>query len=257
MKTAIRLDDISTYMNLEKFEKVRKILMENKIAPLIGVIPFSPEGDVVQGEARMDYMAYIHGLRSEGWVCALHGCNHVYTTSEMGIFPLNDFSEFAGVPYKEQLSKIRRGKEQLESLGIITDIFMAPAHTFDRNTIRALKKCGITKITDGFGSKPYKFAGMVFYPIARRRKDCISMKPGYTTMVLHTETMTDEEIEQFGEMIRENRSHFINYSEFLQVKPWRRNQFDKMREYIEAWCKFKLVKIKVQRREKAEAKKNA
>ena len=64
--------------------------------------------------------------------------------------PLNDFSEFAGLGFEQQFAMLEKGKAILESHGIKTDIFMAPAHSYDRNTLNALQKLGFTKMTDGF-----------------------------------------------------------------------------------------------------------
>ena len=68
-------------------------------------------------------------LQKEGWTIAQHGYTHVYTTDEAGLFPLNKFSEFAGVEYSEQYEAVRLGQNILKEHGIETDLFMAPAHS--------------------------------------------------------------------------------------------------------------------------------
>ncbi len=73
---------------------------------------------------------------------AMHGYQHIYGTSKGGIFPLNHFSEFAGEPLEEQRKKIAAGRQILENHGVHTDIFMAPGHSYDRNTLTALMENG-------------------------------------------------------------------------------------------------------------------
>ena len=89
------------------------------------------------------WAAYLRALKDDGWVIALHGFNHLYTTDKKGLFPLNNFSEFAGVEYFTQLNMIKKGLERLKEWGIETDIFMAPGHTYDMNTLKALLASGI------------------------------------------------------------------------------------------------------------------
>ena len=86
---------------------------------------------------------------------AMHGLNHLYTTKKAGLFPIGGKSEFAGLSFEKQKKMIGEGKHLLKDRGIITDIFMAPSHSFDKNTLKALKDNGFTKITDGFGAIPF------------------------------------------------------------------------------------------------------
>ena len=74
------------------------------------------------------------------------------------------FSEFAGLPYKEQYERIRRGKEIMNSKGLYTDIWMAPGHSFDQNTLKALKDSGFRYLTDGTALYPFKRNDLVFVP---------------------------------------------------------------------------------------------
>ena len=50
--------------------------------------------------------------------------------------------------------------------------FFAPNHTFDKNTLLALRKCGINEVIDGYGLMPYEenkinFIPQLFYKIYR------------------------------------------------------------------------------------------
>ena len=89
---------------------------------------------------------YLHTLQSEGWCIAQHGCTHIYNTHKKGCFPLNALSEYAGNSYENQYASLEKGQKILKEHEIHTDIFMAPAHSYDYNTLKALKKLGFTKI---------------------------------------------------------------------------------------------------------------
>lgn len=241
MKTAIRLDDITPDMNRKNFMKVKKILDEACIKPLIGVVPYSKDENLRCEKPREDFPRFVGELEQEGWIIALHGYNHVYTTSNKGIFPLNSFSEFAGVDADKQYVMIREGKLQLQEWGLTPKVFMAPGHSFDSNTLSALSKNGIFAVTDGFGKTPYIRSGVTFYPISRKRSECTSDKEGYSTYVLHTNTMTDMQIDQFGRMINDYRDHFIDYREYMSVEAQKRGMFGNISEYAQAYAKHVLV----------------
>ena len=208
MKATIRLDDITADMDWEKFNRMKTILDTYQIKPLIGVVPFNEDPNLKRQEKRNDFAQCLREWKQEGYSIALHGYKHIYINKKGGIFPLNDLSEYAGLPFEKQKRMIAKGKEQLEKMGIGTDIFMAPAHSFDKNTLKALKECGFSYVTDGFGKMPYRRVGLTFFPIAMKRTDCISEKEGYTTLVLHTNTMDDEEF-AFCEKMSLNTYYFF------------------------------------------------
>ena len=183
-------------------------------------------------------------LQSEGYVVALHGCYHVYTTNKMGLFPLNDFSEYAGVSYEKQNEMICKGKARLQEWGIETDIFMAPAHTYDKNTLKALIANGFKRMTDGFGIGPYIRYGLIFYPIAAKRSECFSDKEGYTTLVLHANMMEEKDFQKLEELLKENHEKFIPYSEYLKVDAKKRGMIGNFTEYITAMAKCMLVRLR-------------
>ena len=246
MKTAIRLDDITPDMDWVQYRKVEEILDRNNLRPLIGVVPFNSDDNLMRSEAALseeEYKSFLKGRLDAGWVAALHGYSHVYETKCHGLFPLNNFSEFAGVPFEEQKRRLAEGRARLLGLGIDTDIFMAPGQTFDRATLEALRENGIKRVTDGFGLVPYERQGLTFYPISKRRSDCTKAGAGYTTLVLHTNTMTDAEIEELGVTIEKHRDCFIDYSEYLKVAPVKRSALGCAVEYITAYAKYLAVKL--------------
>ncbi len=169
-KYIFRLDDISWDMNYENFKRIKQLFTDYGIKPIIGVIPKNEDPKLKKqsngkGITQNDFWEEIRILQKQfGWSIALHGYNHVYTTTEGGILNTNKRSEFAGVNYETQYKKIKEGKKILEKEGLTIDSFMAPAHSFDNNTIKALKNNGIDVITDGFTLYPYKFHDILLIP---------------------------------------------------------------------------------------------
>ncbi|MDE6972988.1 MAG: DUF2334 domain-containing protein [Lachnospiraceae bacterium] len=246
MKIAVRLDDITPDMDWEGFLRFKALLDRYQVKPLIGVIPQNRDENVKgSGNGRPgDFWAYIRKLQEEGWVVAMHGYEHVYTTQRGGLFPLNHFSEFAGLPYEKQRQMLEDGKKLLEDKGVFTDLFMAPAHSYDRNTLKALKDTGFKGITDGFGDFPYVYRGLTFYPISFRFSATLKKKKGYSTMVVHTGTNTEKEMEQYEGYFQRGDVTWISYGEYLNAKAAKRGILGRCREFLMAAGKFWLVKLK-------------
>lgn len=273
MKIAVRIDDITPNMNHEKFLRMKKLLDSHGIKPLIGIVPdnmdpmldFSDENaafvekvttnaagglaagvsDAVVPADEEGFGKYIRSLKEDGWIIALHGLNHVYTTSSGGMFPLNRDSEFASLPYEEQYEMLSYGVQLLEDkYKITTDIFMAPSHSYDKNTLKVLKELGFSAVTDGFGNYPYEYNGLYFYPISYNRKSVIknSKKDGYTTFVFHPNTMEDRDFEDLEKLL--DTCEFISYGDYMKVSAIHRNGLGRAAEYTKASFKRLLVKVK-------------
>lgn len=246
MKIAVRLDDITEDMDWEKFLRFKELLSEYGIKPLLGVIPENLD-DSIKGSDKgkpEDFWAYLKELSNEGYVLSQHGTYHIYTTTSGGLFPLNKQSEFAGKSYELQYGLLEEGKNILLEHGIETDIFMAPSHSYDRKTLKALKELGFTAITDGFGYAPYTYYGIDFYPISFKRGDTLkSTKEGYSTLVFHTNTMKDKDFESFERILRDNKEKFISYGDYLEAKKKDCTILHRISEYLMADIKRFMVRF--------------
>ena len=250
MKITVRLDDITPDMDWERFLKFKALLDRYQVKPLIGVVPDNRDENLVKKELSAEekklsegFWEYIKSLQEDGWVIAMHGFRHIYSTKKGGCFPLNNFSEFAGLPFARQQEMLTEGKEILREKGIETDIFMAPAHSYDKNTWKALRAAGFRALTDGFGEKPYRYAGLDFYPISFRFSATLKKKKGYSTMVVHTGTNTEKEMEQYEGYFQRGDVTWISYGEYLNVKAAKRGILGRCREFLMATGKFWLVKL--------------
>lgn len=246
MKISIRMDDITPDMDWAKFLRFKELCDLYQVKPLIGVVPDNHDEMLSIDEPRKDFWDYLIQLQKEGWMIAQHGCTHIYSTKKKGCFPLNALSEFAGRSYEEQYETLKKGRAILEKNNIHTDIFMAPAHSYDKNTLKALKKCGFNKITDGFGDKPYEWMGFTFYPISFRQSNSLnSTKEGCTTFVVHANTMNDKDFERYEKMFEQHKDRLISYSDYMKQASVKRGALGRMKEYIMAVSKYILVRIKV------------
>lgn len=246
MKIAVRLDDITPDMDWERFFRFKALLDKYQVKPLIGVVPDNRDPDLVKKgkPAPDDFWAYIKELEGQGWVIAMHGCRHVYTTDRPGLFPLNNFSEFAGLSYEKQKKLLAEGKRLLAEKGIDTELFMAPAHSYDKNTLRALKETGFTGLTDGFGTAPYRFFELDFYPISFVLRRTFQKKEGYSTMVVHTGTVSDQDLKRYEGYFQRQDVSWIAFEEYLRLPKKRRGLLGRWSEFCMAKGKYLMGRFR-------------
>lgn len=221
-KYVFRMDDISYDMDFDKFFRFKELLDKFRVKPLIGVIPanknhkFIEFGNQGKRKNEEEFWQIVKELNWEwGWVIALHGYDHVYLSRNTGLLKYQRKSEFAGVEVEEQYRKISEGKRLLEKKGLKISAFMAPAHTFDRNTLEVLKRNDLDVVTDGFGVYSYKKRGITFVPqlFARPRK----MPIGLYTFCFHTNTMDEKDFIEAERFLSRNWRDVISFEEAIKI----------------------------------------
>lgn len=209
-----RLDDITPAMKKEKFDELRELFDKKNIKPLLGVVPDNRDETLNICPEYDDFWYLIKELKANGWMVAQHGYTHVYCTQKSGILKANNFSELAGLSFSEQSEKIRKGKEILEEKGIFTDVFMAPGHTFDKNTLRALKVNGFKYVTDGYSKYPYFYEGLKFIPCMH---DTPRKTKGIITVSIHLNHISEKALGSILEFIEKNQESIIDFDEALNI----------------------------------------
>jgi peptidoglycan/xylan/chitin deacetylase (PgdA/CDA1 family) len=150
----LRFDDICPTMNWEIWEQIEQTLVEHEISPIVAIVPDNQDPGLQVAPHLPDFWQRVRRWRDRRWTIGLHGYQHRYVTDDPGIVGFTDRSEFAGLAFEEQRTKLERGAAILEREGVTAGIWVAPAHSFDRTTIAALKSVGIFSISDGFSLFP-------------------------------------------------------------------------------------------------------
>lgn len=162
----IRLDDASEYMDMVKWTKIESLLDYYNIKPIVGIIPNNQDKGLI-GDYKKDLKFWnrAKSWQSSEWTIALHGYNHVCSIINGGINPVNMRSEFAGINLEDQKKKISDGIKIFKKHELDARVFFAPAHTFDINTIEALKtESDIRIISDTIANDIYKMWEFYFIP---------------------------------------------------------------------------------------------
>lgn len=196
-------------MNWKQWGKAKELLDRKGLVALLGVVPDCQDPDLMIEEAREDFWDYIRTLQRQGFTIAMHGYQHIFECGH---------SEFAGLPYEKQLFKIKEGKRILKDHGIETDVFFAPAHNFDDNTLRALSECGFKFVSDGMSKKPYSRFGITLLPCRSGGIPRIKKNSSYETAVVHThEWVRDDKKSDwllFNNLIENHYASIVTFTEY-------------------------------------------
>lgn len=203
----LRLDDASDYMDIEKWMRMERLLDKYQIKPIFGIIPKNGDESLVSKyQQNPEFWSLMHSWIDKGWIPAMHGYEHRYVTEDGGINPVNKRSEFAGLSYEEQAEKIRKGYQLLVEHDISPEIFFAPSHTFDENTLKAIKsETPIRIISDTVAWDVYKEGEFWFIPQQSGSVRKLLFKT--VTFCYHPNTMSDKAYEELESFISKN--HFI------------------------------------------------
>lgn len=222
----IRLDDACPTMDKERWGRIEEILDRYGIKPMVGIVPECKDELLMIDEADPVFWTKAQKWQAKGWAIALHGYDHCYISDKgmEGLNPLWERSEFAGLPLDKQREKMRMGVEVLKSHGLTPKYFFAPSHTFDENTLIALRdESEIRIISDTVATKPYRIEDFTIIPQVGGH--CTKMPlSGVWTFCLHPNLMKEENFVQTENFIKKYRGSFVGFDELnlegLGSKDW-------------------------------------
>lgn len=223
----LRLDDASDYMDLEKWSRMENLLDKYGIKPIFGIIPKNADESLVSKyERNPDFWSLMHSWIEKGWTPAMHGYEHRYVTKEGGLNPVNRRSEFAGLPYEEQAEKIRKGYKILVEHEIKPEIFFAPSHTFDENTLKAIKaETPIRIISDTVAWDIFKEGD--FWYIPQQSGSVRKLPFKIVTFCYHPNTMSENGFTELESFIQQNRNSFVLASK-IELKNRKKNAVERL-----------------------------
>lgn len=238
----IRLDDACPTMDSKKWQIVETLLDKYNVKPMVGVIPHNEDPKQLIAPIDENFWYKVQEWEKKGWAIALHGYNHCYTSDEglKGLNPLWKRSEFAGLPIEKQSEKIRKGVAILKEHGINPKYFFAPSHTYDDNTLRALKKeSDIRIISDTIGLHPYKQVDFFFIPILGG-KCSKRVLPGEWTFCLHPSTMKENDFKNLDLFLSSYSKRFISFDDLNLEEAGSKGLLSKAL----SWSYFKYRKLR-------------
>ena len=214
-KLILRLDDACPKRDIEKWNRIEALLDAYGVKPLVGVIPHCKDPSFDKYPEDLDFWnKRVQNWKKKGWVLAMHGYEHVFHTKDTGINPVNNYSEFAGLSIDVQRDKIRKAINILKTHNIEPQVFFAPAHSFDKNTLEALKKeSSIRVISDVPANKSFSRYGMTFVPQQSGKVRALPF--AVQTFCYHPNNMNED---AFIELESFLKSHVFSEFPLKQVK---------------------------------------
>lgn len=212
-----RLDDACPWMDHARWASLEALFDRFQIKPIVGVVPCCADPDLRVAPEDPGFWDRVRGWQSKGWSIGLHGYDHVFTGRNRGLVPLNDYTEFSGRPEKEQRDKIRLAWAELIAQGLFPQVWVAPAHTFDKTTLLCLQEeTPIRVISDGLSSRPFQRYGMTWVPQQMWRTR--TAPPGVWTICLHPNEMDQEALLEVEGFLRASGPQVVSISTIGAVK---------------------------------------
>ncbi|HEY6249806.1 MAG TPA: DUF2334 domain-containing protein [Candidatus Angelobacter sp.] len=238
----VRFDDICSTMNWPIWEQIEEALLGAGTKPILAIVPDNQDPKLKAAESNIEFWNRVRVWQARGWSIGLHGYQHLHATRDGGILKLNRWSEFSGLSFEEQRSKLQRARDLLEHEGVHPELWIAPGHSFDANTLRALDEIGIRYLSDGYSLYPYRDStGMTWVP--QQLWHFRRMPFGIWTVCLHLNSWSEADVgrfrsnlQEFGAGLTDWRSVISHYvgrrrspMDYVFAKAYRAEQWTRVR----------------------------
>ena len=201
-KYLFRLDDACEQMNLSKWQSIEAIFNKYEIKPIVAVIPENKDQNLIHQDRIPDFWNLVRNWEKNGWTIGMHGYQHVFhkISKSQSIIPYYDRSEFSGLSLEIQKNKIKQCLNIFLSNKINPTVWVAPAHSFDAVTLKAIsEETDIKIISDAISLYPFCRDGLYFIP---QQLWNIKWKLfGIWTVCLHPNNMSEQDIKDLDQKL--------------------------------------------------------
>lgn len=209
----VRFDDVCPTMDWDSWNKVERALVLNDIKPIMAVVPDNRDENLIAGEENKKFWSKVKSWQKMGWSIAIHGYQHLYETNDSGLLGLNKYSEFSGLAYEQQTKKLHEAIKIFNFHNVEPELWVAPAHSFDKVTVQALKDLNIEIISDGFFKKPVRHMNMVWIP--QQLWKFRDLKSGIWTVCFHINGMKKNELDRICSDLYQYKKRIISLNEVI------------------------------------------
>jgi len=212
----LRFDDICPTVNWDIWNRIEELLIDFDIKPIISIIPDNRNKALIVSLPGENFWERAQSWQNRGWTLGMHGYQHCYLTRKAGLYGRSAISEFAGLPYEVQEIKIQNAVRIFNEHGLRPEVWVAPAHSFDVNTIDILLRMGVRIINDGYALYPYADErGMVWIPQQMGRFRRVPI--GIWTICFHFNHWNDDDVEGFRADLQRFREHILSVGDVLPL----------------------------------------
>jgi len=188
----LRIDDLCPTVSAQRWQQFQSLIEEFRLHPILAVVPDNQDPELQVSPPDPAFWDCMRALEAAGAAIGLHGYQHLCASRGRSLVDLHRTSEFAGVPAQTQRAWIGEGIRILRGHGLDPNIWVAPRHGFDRNTLAALREEGILLLSDGFSRVPFLRCGLTWIP--QQLWAPVEKERGLWTVCVHPNTAGYAEI---------------------------------------------------------------
>lgn len=203
-------------MNWGVWAQVEKALLEFQVNPILAVVPDNQDKVLNVCDANKNFWNEVRTWQQRGWTIGVHGYQHRFVTRDAGIVGINEFSEFSGLAYEEQSYNLRCALEIFEREGVKPEVWIAPGHSFDKTTVKALRFSGIKYISDGLYLFPWLDPlGVLWVP--QQFWKFRWMPLGVWTVCQHFNSWTANDISKLRSDLKRFRPRIVDFRDVVNL----------------------------------------
>ena len=210
----LRFDGLCPTMSRAHWARFQTLIDEFCIRPILSVIPDNRDYRLNVESPDPDFWSRMRSMEAAGSVIALHGYRHICDSDSRGLIPLHRRTEFAGISESTQREWIQRGLQILRNQGLNPRLWVAPRHGFDRNTLRALQKEGISYLSDGFARVPFTREGITWIP--QQLWKPVNKNRGVWTICIHSNIAGNWLVDRLRVFLSDHASQFTSFDRLVE-----------------------------------------
>ncbi|MGD0480810.1 MAG: DUF2334 domain-containing protein [Terracidiphilus sp.] len=209
----LRIDDLCPTVSAQRWRQFQSLIEEFRLHPILAVVPDNQDPELQVSAPDPAFWDCMRALEAAGAAIGLHGYQHLCVSRGRSLVDLHRISEFAGVPAATQQAWIGEGVRILRGHGLDPNIWVAPRHGFDRNTLFALREEGILHLSDGFARLPFLQSGFTWIP--QQLWAPVEKDRGLWTVCVHPNTARDAEIAALRSFLAVHAGQFTSLDRVL------------------------------------------
>jgi predicted deacetylase len=217
----LRFDDLCPTMARERWRQFLDVIEEFRIRPILAVIPDNQDPSMELAPYDPAFWDEMQAMEVAGATIAVHGYRHVCASCGESLLGIHRRSEFAGVDAETQREWIRKGIGILRERGLNPQLWIAPRHGFDANTLTALHDEEMEYISDGFARIPFHRDSVMWIP--QQLWSPVSKAEGLWTICIHPCSARASEVDRLRWFLKEHWPQFTSFDhvalEFREQAP--------------------------------------
>jgi hypothetical protein len=246
----LRFDDLCPTMDAARWRRFAPLLTRFRIRPILAVVPDNQDpalrldqsGHLPDHPSNDAFWDEMRAMQTAGATIGLHGYQHLCFAEGRGLVPLHRETEFAGAPLESQRDWIRAGLEILADHRLTPQIWVAPRHGFDRQTLKVLRNEGISLISDGFARTPFRQCEVTWIP--QQLWEPVEKGTGLWTICLHANTATDVSVRNLEVFLERFAAQFTSVERVLAEWPIRQRSLADRLFHTRSLIRIRLAKIR-------------